>query len=89
MTPTAVDDARLRLERRRATLERLLTENAGKQELQRELTETRAALDRIDDGSYGRCATCGGAIGRQRLLAFPAARLCIDCTTASHPPRTT
>lgn len=87
MTPTAVDDARLRLERRRGTLERLVGENAAEPELQRELAETRAALERIEDGSYGRCATCGGAIGRQRLLAFPAARLCIDCTTASHPRR--
>jgi RNA polymerase-binding transcription factor DksA len=85
MTPTSVNDARLRLERRRTTLERLLSERADGEEFARELVETSAALKRIDDGSYGRCATCGSAIGRQRLLAFPAARLCIDCATAAHP----
>jgi len=45
-----------------------------------ELAETEAALARIDHGSYGRCDGCGGAIGRQRLLALPEARLCIPCT---------
>jgi RNA polymerase-binding transcription factor DksA len=45
-----------------------------------ELTETDAALQRIEQGSFGRCEKCSGAIGSQRLLAMPAARLCIDCT---------
>jgi len=48
-----------------------------------EAAETRAALTRIDRGVYGRCESCGGAIGRQRLLALPATRYCIACA----PPR--
>ncbi len=44
-----------------------------------DVAETRAALTRIDRGVYGRCESCTGAIGRQRLLALPATRYCIDC----------
>lgn len=38
-----------------------------------------AALARIEDGTYGTCASCGRAIGDDRLEAIPYAALCIDC----------
>ena len=38
-----------------------------------------AALGRIDDGSYGRCARCGKEIEAERLEAIPYATLCIEC----------
>ena len=41
------------------------------------LVEIDAALGRIEDGSYGLCADCGGPIGEERLLAVPYATLCI------------
>ncbi len=41
------------------------------------LVEIDAALERIDDGTYGLCADCGGSIGEERLLAVPYATLCI------------
>jgi DnaK suppressor protein len=37
------------------------------------------ALERISDGSYGLCETCGGPIGMDRLRARPVTTLCIDC----------
>ena len=37
-----------------------------------------AALERIEDGSYGLCSACGGPIGEERLEAVPYATLCID-----------
>jgi DnaK suppressor protein len=37
------------------------------------------ALTRIDDGSYGLCESCGSPIGKNRLLAFPRATLCLTC----------
>ena len=37
------------------------------------------ALARIDRGSYGVCESCGGAIGKMRLQAFPRATLCLEC----------
>jgi DnaK suppressor protein len=41
------------------------------------LVEIDAALGRIEEGSYGLCADCGGLIGEERLLAVPYATLCI------------
>lgn len=78
MTMSLAIDARRRLEEHRAVIERSLPE-APTETAWRELAETQAALDRIERGTYGRCESCGGAIGRQRLLALPATRYCIDC----------
>jgi len=39
-----------------------------------ELDEVRAALQRMDSGSYGLCQECGRPISPQRLRASPAAR---------------
>lgn len=44
-----------------------------------QLAEVEAALDRLDDGSYGTCESCGRPIVPERLLARPAARTCVDC----------
>ena len=41
--------------------------------------QSRRALGRIVDGSYGVCESCGGPIGKNRLLAFPRATLCMTC----------
>jgi DnaK suppressor protein len=38
-----------------------------------------AALRRMDEGTYGRCANCGQTIAAPRLEAVPWARFCIDC----------
>jgi DnaK suppressor protein len=46
---------------------------------ERVLGEIDAALQRIEKGTYGRCASCGRDIGRERLEARPWARLCITC----------
>ncbi len=38
-----------------------------------------AALQRIEDGTYGKCVNCGAPIPEERLEAMPWATLCIDC----------
>jgi DnaK suppressor protein len=38
-----------------------------------------SALARIEDGTFGKCATCGKEIGEERLAAIPWATQCIDC----------
>jgi DnaK suppressor protein len=43
------------------------------------ISEIDAALERIEDGSYGTCSSCGEEIPRARLEANPWASLCIDC----------
>ena len=44
-----------------------------------ELEKVDAALRKVEDGTYGACASCGKAIGAERLEAIPWAPLCIDC----------
>ncbi|MEX0725305.1 MAG: TraR/DksA family transcriptional regulator [Planctomycetaceae bacterium] len=46
---------------------------------QQTLDAVEAALDRLDDGSYGVCKSCGEPIGDERLDALPYTALCIDC----------
>jgi RNA polymerase-binding protein DksA len=43
------------------------------------LGEIDAALARIEAGTYGTCTNCGKEIPLDRLEAYPAAALCIDC----------
>jgi RNA polymerase-binding transcription factor len=51
-----------------------LGENSGEV-----LSQIDGALKRMDDGSYGTCASCGSEIPAERLEAYPWASLCIDC----------
>lgn len=44
-----------------------------------ELRRIDAALERIEDGSYGTCAKCGDPISDERLSAVPTAALCRNC----------
>ncbi|MGY4770260.1 TraR/DksA family transcriptional regulator [Kribbella sp. CWNU-51] len=43
------------------------------------LDQIERALAKIDDGTYGVCESCGNAIGKGRLQAFPRATLCVSC----------
>ncbi len=52
---------------------------AVERHLTRELDAVEAALARIREGTYGRCEECGKPIDWERLVALPAASLCIAC----------
>lgn len=43
------------------------------------LREVKAAMARIEDGSYGVCESCEEAITPRRLDAVPWARYCVQC----------
>jgi DnaK suppressor protein len=43
------------------------------------LRDIDAALERLENGTYGVCEVCGEAISPERLAARPAARRCIRC----------
>jgi len=43
------------------------------------LDEIDAALERIDEGTFGKCTECGSAIAEERLKALPHAPLCVRC----------
>jgi RNA polymerase-binding transcription factor DksA len=43
------------------------------------LADLDRALKRLDDGTYGTCASCGSSITDARLDAMPGTARCIDC----------
>ena len=40
------------------------------------------ALQRLEEGTYEKCASCGKDIPIERLMAKPSASLCVDCQAA-------
>lgn len=56
--------------------ETMLTLEQG---IRRQLDLVNAALERIEEGTYGICANCGKPINPARLEARPSSVLCIQC----------
>lgn len=50
-----------------------------KKELERNLNETKKALDKIQKGRYGFCEKCGKLIDTARLEVNPLALYCLEC----------
>src|SRR5580692_12445944 len=46
------------------------------------LGEVDSALHRMDDGTYGICTECHDSVEKERLLADPLVRLCLDHLTS-------
>lgn len=46
---------------------------------QQHLEQVEAALQRLDEGTFGDCVRCGRTIPPERLDAIPWAAHCIDC----------
>ena len=47
------------------------------------ISRITAALERVDEGTYGVCERCGEEIQAARLDAIPEAELCRDCQEAT------
>lgn len=43
------------------------------------LADVERARQRLAEGTYGLCASCGAPIPEERLVAMPSAAFCIDC----------
>jgi DnaK suppressor protein len=54
-------------------------ENALLEAAESQRAQIRAALKRIDDGTYGICVDCGTTIGDARLSVRPEAARCVEC----------
>ncbi|MFZ5861888.1 MAG: TraR/DksA family transcriptional regulator [Nitrospirota bacterium] len=52
-----------------------------KEREQRLLKKIDEALDRMANGTFGVCESCGGEISIKRLKARPVTTLCIECKT--------
>jgi RNA polymerase-binding transcription factor DksA len=48
-----------------------------------EILLIRAALQSIDQGTFGKCAVCGKAIGVRRLQALPETTSCLKCASSA------
>ncbi|CAM4210012.1 TraR/DksA family transcriptional regulator [Treponema peruense] len=59
-------------------IDRTLLNSLGEAD-QRRLLMIDRALDRIRQGTYGMCLTCGNPIPEARLEAIPYAALCVEC----------
>ena len=53
------------------------------------LDQIEAALQRIEDGGYGRCEKCGEQIPKSRLDAIPYAADCVRCASKEEEVLTT
>jgi DnaK suppressor protein len=92
-TTVAASDLRIALEKHEADCLRAWAEvraalaggglddvlTARAESLQRTLDDIRAALARVDAGTYGRCTCCGDAIPAARLELRPYAAMCVPC----------
>jgi DnaK suppressor protein len=47
------------------------------------LDQVAEALERMDEGVYGKCESCSRAIPVARLEALPYTKLCVDCASSS------
>ena len=63
-----------------------LTDIGVGQSLESTLARTERALAKLDDGTYGRCDTCGKPIPAARLRAMPDSVMCVGCAAAERRP---
>ncbi len=80
---TAIDPLREQLMDRRQRLEVAVGAFHEAPNLTRLLEEVDAALERMDDGTYGLCDLCHEPVETDRLIADPLTRLCIGHLTAN------
>jgi phosphoserine phosphatase RsbU/P len=66
---------------RRQKLESILAGSQEHAQLTQLLNDVDSALQRMDDGSYGICETCHEPVEKDRLLADPLVRYCLDHLT--------
>lgn len=60
-----------------STLSEADREEALKENARMQVEDVRAALARMDAGTYGRCVDCGQALPEERLEARPEAARCV------------
>jgi len=52
---------------------------AIKNQINRNMIQTKKALSRLKMGKYGICENCGNMINTDRLVIYPEATLCVKC----------
>jgi len=65
-------------------VERIAQVDAARR-LDAKLRDVERAIEKLDEGTYGKCDVCGRPIGAERLEAIPSAVLCIDDARSREP----
>jgi DnaK suppressor protein len=80
MRPVQLDQSAVgRLSRIDSLQNQGLTRNLQERE-QAKLGQVVTAFQRLEDGTYGSCTECGGAIPFERLQIFPETPTCSSCS---------
>jgi RNA polymerase-binding transcription factor DksA len=53
--------------------------------LEESLEKIEKALEKIEKGEYGKCEKCPRDIEEERLIAYPEATICLECTVQKRP----
>lgn len=83
MATAEVNFLHSQLEERKHRLETVIALTTHDANLEALLREVDSALDRFAAGTYGLCETCHDTVERDRLLADPLVRYCLDHLTRS------
>ena len=75
---TTLEAVRAELRERRERLARLAV-TVRESQLVELLQQVDSALERLDGGTWGECASCHGMVEQERLAADPLLRICLDC----------
>jgi sigma-B regulation protein RsbU (phosphoserine phosphatase) len=81
MATAEMDFLHSQLEERKRRLETVIPHSPHDANLETLLREVDSALDRFAAGTYGLCETCHDTVERDRLLADPLIRYCLDHLT--------
>src|SRR5271155_3064921 len=72
---------REQLEKRRVELASVCTEEPARAPFLELLQEVDSAIHRMDEGIFGICEVCDGTVEKERIIADPMVRVCLDCLT--------
>jgi DnaK suppressor protein len=81
--PVEVDQTRVGRLSRMDALQSQAMAAAVERRREAELARIGAALERIEQGDYGECVSCGEAIAPKRLELDPATPVCVRCAARS------
>jgi len=81
MATVEIEYLRTQLADRRHRLASAIQTSGETQELTRLVHEVDHALERMETGTYGLCDVCHDTIEKERLIADPLVRLCLDHLT--------
>ena len=79
--PEHMEDLEVQLMAQKEELRQLEDASAGnaKAQIQGMVERIDEALDKLNEGTYGICASCGRPVEPERLEALPYATRCITC----------